>query len=164
MSALVVAEFEQTLRGEFQKIPGTRINFVAQGAGGGGGKGLEIVLTGEDPERLGEAAQALTQQMRQVPGLVEVSSTAALVQPEILIRPDPVRASDLGVSVSSIARTASLATLGDAAAESRLTLTRAIAKSPSGFASPPTHHHRYQHPKEPTGTCLKTAVLFHSLP
>lgn len=103
------------MRTEFQRIPGTRINFVAQGAGGGGGKGLEIVLTGEDPDRLNEAAQALTQQMRQVPGLVEVSSTAALVQPEILIRPDPVRATDLGVSVSSIARTASLATLGDAA-------------------------------------------------
>ena len=109
------SEFEQTMRTEFQQIPGTRINFVAQGAGGGGGKGLEIVLTGEDPERLNEAAQALTQQMRQVPGLVEVSSTAALVQPEVLIRPDPVRAADLGVSVSSIARTASLATLGDAA-------------------------------------------------
>ena len=54
--------------------------------------------------------------MRQVPGFVEVSSTAALVKPEILIRPDPARAADLGVSVSSIARTASLATLGDAEA------------------------------------------------
>lgn len=107
------SEFEQKMRGEFQKIPGTRINFVSQGAGGGG-KGLEIVLTGEDPVALNRAAQDLTQQMRQVPGLVEVSSTAALVQPEILIKPDPIRAADLGVSVSSIARTASLATLGDA--------------------------------------------------
>ncbi len=105
--------FEQDMRAEFKTIPGTRINFVNQGAGGGG-KGLEIVLTGENPELLEQAAQNLTQQMRQVPGLVEVASTAALVQPEILIRPDPVRAADLGVSVSSIARTASLATLGDA--------------------------------------------------
>ena len=105
--------FEQDMRAEFKTIPGTRINFVNQGAGGGG-KGLEIVLTGENPELLEQAAQNLTQQMRQVSGLVEVASTAALVQPEILIRPDPARAADLGVSVSSIARTASLATLGDA--------------------------------------------------
>ncbi|MEL6939293.1 MAG: efflux RND transporter permease subunit, partial [Cyanobacteria bacterium J06598_1] len=104
--------FEQQMRDVFQRIPGARINFQSQGAGGGG-KGLEIVLTGEDPTLLTQAAQNLTQQMRQVPGLVEVSSTAALVQPEILIRPDPVRAADLGVSVSAIARTASLATLGD---------------------------------------------------
>lgn len=104
--------FEQQMRTEFQTIPGTRINFVSQGAGGGG-KGLEIVLTGEDPQLLTQSAQMLTQQMRQVPGLVEVSSTAALVQPEILIKPNPARAADLGVSVSSIARTASLATLGD---------------------------------------------------
>ena len=105
-------EFELQMRGVFQTIPGARINFQSQGAGGGG-KGLEIVLTGEDPTLLTQTAQDLTAQMRQVPGLVEVSSTAALVQPEILIKPDPARAADLGVSVSSIARTASLATLGD---------------------------------------------------
>lgn len=109
-------EFEQTLREQFQKIPGTRINFENQDGAGGGGKGVEIVLTGDDPTLLTQTAQALTQQMRRVPGLVEVSSTASLVQPEILIRPDPERAADLGVSVSSIARTASLATLGDAEA------------------------------------------------
>jgi len=107
------SEFEEDMRTVFQTIPGARINFQAQGAGGGG-KSLEIVLTGEDPTLLTQAAQTLTQQMRQVTGLVDVSSTAALVQPEILIKPDPVRAADLGVSVSSIARTASLATIGDA--------------------------------------------------
>ncbi|MEL7512598.1 MAG: efflux RND transporter permease subunit, partial [Cyanobacteria bacterium J06554_3] len=103
--------FESQMRDAFQNIPGARINFQSQGAGGS--KGIEIVLTGEDPTLLTQTAQNLTQQMRQLPGLVEVSSTAALVQPEILIRPDPARAADLGVSVSSIARTASLATLGD---------------------------------------------------
>ncbi|MEL6762875.1 MAG: efflux RND transporter permease subunit [Cyanobacteria bacterium J06607_6] len=103
--------FESQMRDVFQNIPGARINFQSQGAGGS--KGIEIVLTGEDPTLLTQTAQNLTQQMRQLPGLVEVSSTAALVQPEILIRPDPARAADLGISVSSIARTASLATLGD---------------------------------------------------
>ena len=106
------AAFEENLREQFRQIPGARINFRSQGVGGG--KTLEIVLTGEDPDLLTQSAQTLTQQMRQIPGLVEVSSTAALVQPEVLIKPDPARAGDLGVSVTSIARTASLATLGDA--------------------------------------------------
>jgi hydrophobe/amphiphile efflux-1 (HAE1) family protein len=106
------SEYEEQLREEFQDIPGTRINFISQGAGGGG-KDYELVLTGENPDLLTQTAQDLTQQMRQIPGLVEVNSTASLVQPEVLIKPDPARASDLGVSVSSIARTASLATLGD---------------------------------------------------
>ncbi len=51
--------------------------------------------------------------MRTVPGLVEVASTASLVKPEILIIPNPEKAADLGVTVQSIAQTASLATIGD---------------------------------------------------
>jgi multidrug efflux pump subunit AcrB len=51
--------------------------------------------------------------MRQLPGLVEVTSSASLVKPEVLIKPDPERAADQDVSVEAIARTASLATLGD---------------------------------------------------
>lgn len=104
--------FEKKLREEFKTLPGARINFQNQGAGGSS-KAFEVVLTGEDPDLLSEAARSLTQQMQQLPGLVEVSSTAALVKPEILIQPDVARAADLGVSVSSIARTASLATIGD---------------------------------------------------
>ncbi|MEO0769160.1 MAG: efflux RND transporter permease subunit [Cyanobacteria bacterium J06649_4] len=104
-------EFEEAMRAEFKEIPGARIGFQSQGAGGS--KAIEIVLSGEDPDLLTQTAQTLTEQMRQISGLVDVDSTASLVQPEVLIRPDPRRAADLGVSVASIARTASLATLGD---------------------------------------------------
>lgn len=106
-------EFEQQARQVFQTIPGARISFQSQGASGDG-KDVTLVLKSENPAALLEAANALTRQMQQVPGLVEVSSSASLVQPEILIEPDPLRAGDLGVSVQTIARTASLATLGDA--------------------------------------------------
>ena len=105
-------EFEQDARQVFQTIPGTRISFESQGASGDG-KDLPIVLKSDNPTALMEAANALTRQMRQIPGLVEVNSTASLVRPEILIRPDPLRAADLGVSVQTIANTAFLATLGD---------------------------------------------------
>ncbi|MGL5197032.1 MAG: efflux RND transporter permease subunit, partial [Chroococcales cyanobacterium] len=72
-----------------------------------------IVLKSENPAALQEAADTLERQIRELPGLVEVSSSASVVKPEILIKPDPQRAADLGVSVQAIARTASLATLGD---------------------------------------------------
>jgi multidrug efflux pump subunit AcrB len=113
--ALSQREFEQQARQVFQTIPGARISFQSQGASGDG-KDVTLVLRSENPTALLTAAMDLTRQMQQVPGLVEVSSTASLVQPEILIQPDPRRAADLGVSVQTIARTASLATLGDAAA------------------------------------------------
>ena len=108
-------EFEDQARQIFSQIPGARVSFQTQGAAGNG-KALDIVLRSDDPGLLTATADALTQQMRQVPGLVEVSSSANLVQPELLIRPDVQRAADLGVTVSDIARTASLATLGDAEA------------------------------------------------
>jgi multidrug efflux pump subunit AcrB len=108
-------EFERQARQVFQTIPGARISFQSQGASGDG-KDVTLVLKSENPAALLESANALTRQMQQIPGLVEVSSSASLVQPEILIQPDPRRAGDLGVSVQAIARTASLATLGDAAA------------------------------------------------
>ncbi len=106
------AEFEQQLRPQLSKIPGARISFQGQGAGGGS-KDLSIVLKSENPQALTQAANDLEKQMRTVPGLVEVTSSASLVKPEILIVPDPARAGDLGVTVQAIARTASLATIGD---------------------------------------------------
>lgn len=105
-------EFEQQVRPLFEQIPGARISFQSAGSVGGR-KDLTILLRSENPQALNQAADALERQMRTIPGLVEVSSSAALVKPEILVIPDPQRASDLGVSVQAIARTASLATIGD---------------------------------------------------
>ncbi|HBB32246.1 MAG TPA: ABC transporter permease [Cyanobacteria bacterium UBA8803] len=106
------SEFEQQLRPQFAQIPGARISFQSQGAGGTD-KDLSIILKSENPEALTQAANELEKQMRTLTGLVEVSSTASLVKPEILVIPDPARAADLGVTVQAIARTASLATIGD---------------------------------------------------
>ncbi len=105
-------QFEADAREIFQQVPGARVSFQSQGAGGSN-RDLTIVLKSENPTALLTAANDLTQQMRAIPGFVDVASTASLVQPEILIRPDPQRAADLGVSVQAIARTALLATLGD---------------------------------------------------
>ncbi|MEH2435088.1 MAG: efflux RND transporter permease subunit [Nostoc sp.] len=105
-------QFEEQVRPTFEQIPGARISFQSQSPGDSN-KGLSIVLRSENPEALNKAAEALEKQMRSLAGLVEVSSTASLVKPEILVIPNPQRAADLGVTVQAIARTASLATIGD---------------------------------------------------
>ena len=105
-------EFQSQMREQFAQIPGARVSFRSQGAGGGS-KDLSIVLKSEDGELLNQTAQNLEREMSQIPGLVEVVSSASLVKPELIIEPDPERAGDLGVSVQAIARTASLALIGD---------------------------------------------------
>jgi hydrophobe/amphiphile efflux-1 (HAE1) family protein len=105
-------EYENQTRPIFQQIPGARISFASAGAVGGG-KDLTILLQSEDPEALSKSANELEKEMRGIPGVVEVSSSASLVKPEILVIPDPKRAGDLGVTANAIARTASLATIGD---------------------------------------------------
>lgn len=105
-------EWQTKMREVFRQIPGARITFRSQGAGGGG-KDLSIVLKSDNGEILTQTANDLETQMREIQGLVEVSSSMSLVKPEIIIQPNPQRAADLGVSFASIARTASLATIGD---------------------------------------------------
>ena len=105
-------QFEQAMREAFSRIPGVRISFRSQGVGGAS-KDLSIVLKGDDPQTLDQAANALETQMREIPSLVEVVSSTSLVKPEMIIEPNLERAADLGVSVEQIARTASLALIGD---------------------------------------------------
>ncbi len=105
-------QFEEQVRPLFQQIPAAKISFESQ-VPGDSRKALSIVLRSENPAALTQAADAVEKQMRSISGLVEVSSSASLVKPEILVIPNPQRAADLGVTVQSIARTASLATIGD---------------------------------------------------
>ncbi|MCA9818688.1 MAG: efflux RND transporter permease subunit, partial [Cyanobacteria bacterium HKST-UBA01] len=90
--------------------PGPRISFMARG--GITGK-LKLVLIGEDSEELKDFTNELSTEMRTIPGISDIISSAALERPEIQVIPDFARASEQGISVESIARTALIATLGD---------------------------------------------------
>ena len=105
-------EFQDRMREVFKEIPGARISFQSRGAGGSD-KDVSLILRSNNPQILTETANNLEQQVRGIPGLVEVTSSTSLVQPEIIIQPDPQRAADLGVSVQAIANTASIASLGN---------------------------------------------------
>src|SRR5690606_15784679 len=52
-------------------------------------------------------------ELRSLMGIGQVSSSAQLQRAELLVRPDPARAADLGVSTEAIAEALRVATLGD---------------------------------------------------
>jgi multidrug efflux pump subunit AcrB len=100
---------EADIRLAMQDLPGVRSKV---GLGGSGEKYV-LVLTGDDPLALQQAALAVEKDLRTLPGLGQIASTASLVRPEIAVRPDFARAADLGVSSAAIAQTLRVATLGD---------------------------------------------------
>jgi multidrug efflux pump subunit AcrB len=100
---------ENQIREALQNLPGTRYKV---GLGGSGEKYI-LVLTGDDPKALSDAAQAVEKDLRTIPGLGSIASSAALVRPEIWIQPDLAKAADLGVSTQAIGDTLRIATLGD---------------------------------------------------
>lgn len=100
---------ENNIRGALTDLPGVRSKV---GLGGSGEKFI-LVLTGEDPQALTTAALAVERDLRTIPGLGSITSTASLVRPEIAVRPDFTRAADLGVTSTEIAETLRIATVGD---------------------------------------------------
>ncbi len=81
-----------------------------------GQRGLSLLVTGEDPAQVVDVAARLQSEMRQMPTLQGVVSTAALERPEIRITPRNDIAADLGVSTDTIAETVRVATIGDVGA------------------------------------------------
>ncbi len=100
---------EQQLRAALADLPAVRVKI---GLGGSNGKYV-LALASEDPQALSVAARAVERDLRTIPGIGGVSSTASLVRPEIAVRPDFARAADLGVTSSAIAETLRVATVGD---------------------------------------------------
>ncbi|MBK5205908.1 MAG: efflux RND transporter permease subunit [Polaromonas sp.] len=102
-------DIENKMRTALESLPGVRSKV---GLGGSGEKYV-LVLTGEDPVTLQAAARAVEKDLRTVPGLGSVTSSASLIRPEIAVRPDFARAADLGVTSAAIGDTLRIATLGD---------------------------------------------------
>ncbi|MEO8307506.1 MAG: efflux RND transporter permease subunit [Pseudomonadota bacterium] len=95
---------------ETRVIPGVRI---AAGGGNFGGGGLQIELTGDDSNLLTVAAAQIERELREVPGISNVSTSASLLQPELVIRPRADRAAELGVTTAAISQATRIATSGD---------------------------------------------------
>ena len=100
---------EQQLRDALTVIPGARVVVSL----GGTTEKYVMVLAGEDGQLLAEHAKKVEAELRKIPGIGGVMSTASLVRPELIVRPNAAQAADLGVTTASIADTLRIATSGD---------------------------------------------------
>lgn len=101
--------FENKILPVLKKLPDIRVNF----ANANGAKDVSITLVGEDGDTLIKAAEAAEREMRLIPQLSSVGTTASLRQPEIIITPDFAKAAQLGVSVQTISDAVNISTIGD---------------------------------------------------
>lgn len=108
-------EFERALAPELAKFPDARVRFQSQGGPGGPGSGrdLTIMLAGSNPELLNATASKLVEEMKGVESIVAPRITADIPRPEIIVRPRPDLAADLGVTTASLSQAIRIATLGE---------------------------------------------------
>jgi len=100
---------EANIRKALETLPGVRSKV---GLGGSGEKYI-LVLTGDDANAISAAARAVERDLRTIPNLGSITSTASLVRPEVAVKPDNARAAELGVTSAAIAETLRIATVGD---------------------------------------------------
>ncbi|MBB5607973.1 MULTISPECIES: efflux RND transporter permease subunit [unclassified Janthinobacterium] len=104
-----MAELEAQLRRKLDNIPGARFTVGPPDTG----VKMQLVLRSEDPVALLAAAQKVERELHGLKGIGNVNSSASLVRPEIIVRPDFAKAADLGVTAASIGETVRVATAGD---------------------------------------------------
>ncbi|MCM2474581.1 efflux RND transporter permease subunit [Rhizobium sp. CG5] len=102
------SQIEDDLRKALEALPGVRLEI------GSGGNGTELTLTlaGDDSDLLEEAAGSLEAELRTLPGIGNVTSSAARQAPEVTIKPDLAQAASLGVTSQAIAEAIRVATSG----------------------------------------------------
>ena len=100
---------ENELRDLLIALPGVQTKV---GLGGSNEKYV-LVLASENGPLLAEHARLVERELRTLPGIGNITSTASLVRPELVVRPDFARAADLGVTSAAIADTLRIATAGD---------------------------------------------------
>jgi len=106
--------FEQSLRKELNGFADMRFAFRAKNAP----RELSVILTGDDPQALSDAAHALRRQMSEVQSAANVQVNEPLQRPELRVEPRLDEASRLGISPLAIGTTLRIATVGDLDANS----------------------------------------------
>src|SRR5690606_9403505 len=93
---------------QLKPIPGVRLSFASSWS-----SKMLLTLSGEDPAQLDAAVTRIERDLRTLPNLGQISSKTSLLTPEVVIRPIPERAAELGVSTEAIGMVARFATSGD---------------------------------------------------
>lgn len=102
-------KIENDIRQRLAPLPGARIQVGIAG----NNSQYQIALSGDDPDVLISTARQVEREIRTIPNIGSITSSAALIRPELVIRPDFAKAADLGVTTQNIAETVRIATAGD---------------------------------------------------
>ncbi len=100
---------ETRIRDQLSALPGARFQVGPPDTG----TKMLLVLKSDDPLALIEASRNVERELRGMQGIGNVSSSASLVRPEIMVRPDFARAADMGVTAANMGDTVRVATAGD---------------------------------------------------
>jgi len=103
-------ELETIISRDLADIPDIRYWFLDDN----GKRNVTFIVTGADSDTVANAASELATQMRRLPTVTNVISTATLNRPELRIYPRRDLAVRLGVSTESLSETIRVATIGDA--------------------------------------------------
>ncbi len=109
MSAIRREPSRTSVRQKLVNVPGARFTL---GSGAIGEK-MQLILASDNALALKASAQSLERELRGVGQLSNISSTASLERPEIVIRPDLQRAAERGVTTAAIGDVVRIATRGD---------------------------------------------------
>ena len=101
-------EVERQLREALALLPSVQVKV---GLGGSNEKYV-LVLASENGPLLSEHARTVERELRSIPGVGAITTTASLIRPELVVRPS-FAAADLGITTAAIADVLRIATAGD---------------------------------------------------
>src|ERR1700692_799687 len=102
-------QWEQKMMPRLSQVPDGHLSFSE----GGGGRDIQLYLTGDDPVLVEATGHKVLAEMRALPEVRDVRIRGDLPRPEIVVHPRLDIAAQLGASVQSISETIRIATLGD---------------------------------------------------
>ena len=102
-------DIERDLRQRLTALPGARVKI---GLGSAAEK-YTLVLASEDSSLLAAQARKVESELRTIPGVGSILSSASLVRPELIVKPDFTRMAEQGLTSADIADTLRIATTGD---------------------------------------------------
>ena len=106
-------QFERDLAPTLNKIADARVTFESQNGGGDSSRDIAVMLSGDDPAKLDQAAQAVVAQMKGLPKIVAPRVEGEIPRPEIVIKPNLDMAAQMGVTTDALSQTIRIATIGE---------------------------------------------------
>lgn len=103
-------DLQRILQEELSAIPAARFSFFADM---GGGDRMQLVLRSDDPELLDRTVETVERDLRAIPGIGAIKSSATLTRPEVRVVPDLQRAAELGITPDVISEAIRIGTTGD---------------------------------------------------